>query len=214
MGQMNRADGHQHPLIIGLTGSIGSGKSTVSALLRELGAVVLDADAYAREAAEALQPEICGLFPEACEAGWLDRRKLGQVVFADLEAKRRLEALIHPYVRRRMLEDTQRALEAGDRVIVHDIPLLFEAGREGDFSGVLVVAAPGELRLQRVMSRSGLSREEVLARDANQMPQDEKILRATWVIWNDGDLATLRERVKDWYTRVTPSSSPPMSGGR
>ncbi|HEU4741022.1 MAG TPA: dephospho-CoA kinase [Meiothermus sp.] len=201
---MNPADGDQHPLIIGLTGSIGSGKSTVSALLRELGAVVLDADVYAREAAEALQPEICASFPQACAAGFLDRRKLGQIVFADQEAKRRLEALIHPYVRRRMIEDTQKALEAGVRVVVHDIPLLFETGREGSFRGVLVVAAPYELRLQRVMSRSGLSPEEVLARDANQMPQDEKIRLATWVIWNDGNLETLRERVRNWYEKINP----------
>lgn len=202
MGQMNPADSDQHPLIIGLTGSIGSGKSTVSALLRELGAVVLDADAYAREAAEALQAEICASFPEACEGGWLDRRKLGQIVFADQEAKRKLEALIHPYVRRRMIEDTQKALDAGVRVVVHDIPLLFETGREGSFRGVLVVAAPYELRLQRVMARSGLSREEVQARDANQMPQEDKTKRATWVIWNDADLETLRERVRNWYTSL------------
>jgi len=198
-GQMNPADSHQHPLIIGLTGSIGSGKSTVSALLRELGATVLDADLYAREAAEVLKGEICAAFPEACAGGFLDRRKLGQRVFADQEAKRRLEALIHPYVRRRMAEDTQQALQAGGQVVIHDIPLLFEAGREGGLSGVLVVAAPLELRVARVVARSGLSPEEVLARDANQLPQDEKIRRATWVIWNDGDLQTLRERVRNWY---------------
>ncbi|PZA07928.1 MULTISPECIES: dephospho-CoA kinase [unclassified Meiothermus] len=196
---MNPADSHQHPLIIGLTGSIGSGKSTVSALLRELGATVLDADLYAREAAEALKGEICAAFPEACAEGFLDRRRLGQRVFADPEAKGRLEALVHPYVRRRMAEETQQALEAGNWVVVHDIPLLFETGRAGDFAGVLVVAAPYELRLRRVMARSGLSPEEVRARDANQLPQEEKIRRATWVIWNDADLQTLRERVRNWY---------------
>ncbi len=188
--------------LIGLTGSIGSGKSTVAQRLRELGVPVLDADEYAREGAVALKAEICQAFPEACREGEIDRAALGRRVFADLEARRRLEALLHPYVRRRMREETEKALSAGQKLVVHDIPLLFETGREADFAGVLVVAAPTELRKARVMARSGLSEAEFTARDQSQMPQEDKVHRATWVIWNDADLETLRERVDAWYREV------------
>ncbi|GIW24357.1 dephospho-CoA kinase [Meiothermus sp.] len=188
--------------LIGLTGSIGSGKSTVAQRLRELGVRVLDADEYAREAASALRAEICQAFPEVCRDGEIDRAALGRRVFADPEARRRLEALIHPYVRRRMREETQKALSMGAKVVVHDIPLLFETGRQADFAGVLVVAAPTELRKARVMARSGLSEAEFEARDKSQMPQEEKVRRATWVIWNDADLATLQKRVDAWYKEV------------
>lgn len=188
--------------LIGLTGSIGSGKSTVAQRLRELGVPVLDADEYAREGAVALKAEICQAFPEVCREGEIDRAALGRRVFADPEARRRLEALLHPYVRRRMHDETAKALSAGQKMVVHDIPLLFETGREADFAGVLVVAAPTELRKARVMARSGLSEAEFTARDQSQLPQEEKVRRATWVIWNDADLETLRERVDAWYREV------------
>lgn len=188
--------------LIGLTGSIGSGKSTVAQRLRELGVPVLDADEYAREGAVVLKAEICQAFPEVCQGGEIDRAALGRRVFADPEARERLEALIHPYVRRRMREETEKALRQGHQVVMHDIPLLFETGREADFAGVLVVAAPTELRKARVMARSGLSEAEFLARDQSQMPQEEKVRRATWVIWNEADLDTLHERVEAWYREV------------
>ncbi|RDI94848.1 dephospho-CoA kinase [Meiothermus sp. QL-1] len=188
--------------LIGLTGSIGSGKSTVGALLRELGVVVLDADRLAREGAEVFEAEICRMFPEVCREGRVDRRALAQRVFADEAARRRLEALLHPYVRRRLEEETERARAAGQALVVQEIPLLFESGREGEFEGVLVVAAPEALRRARVMARSGLSAAEFEARDQAQMPQAEKLRRARWVIWNDADLDTLRRRVKAWYKEV------------
>lgn len=188
--------------LIGLTGSIGSGKSTVAQRLRALGMPVLDADEYAREAARVLKAEICQAFPEACREGELDRSALGRLVFSNPVARRRLEALIHPYVRRRMQEETEKARQAGYRLVVHDIPLLFEAGREPDFAGVLVVAAPTALRKARVMARSGLSEAEFAARDQSQMPQEEKVRRATWVIWNEADLDTLYQRVDAWYREV------------
>lgn len=187
---------------IGLTGSIGSGKSTVAQQLRELGVPVLDADEYAREGARVLESEICQAFPEACPEGEINRPALGRLVFGDPEARKRLEAILHPYVRQRMREEAEKAQAAGKPVVVHDIPLLFETGREADFAGVLLVAAPTELRKQRVMDRSGLSEAEFAARDASQMPQADKIRRATWVIWNDADRPTLRERVDAWYRKV------------
>lgn len=187
---------------VGLTGSIGSGKSTVAQRLRELGVPVLDADEFAREGAVALKAEICQAFPEACSDEEIDRPALGRLVFGDPGARKRLEALIHPYVRRRMQEEAEKAAAADHKVVVHDIPLLFETGRAADFSGVLVVAAPTELRKARVRARSGLSEAEFVARDQSQMPQEEKIRRATWVIWNDADLSTLRKRVDAWYRGV------------
>lgn len=188
---------------IGLTGSIGSGKSTVAAMLRELGVPVLDADVYAREGANVLRNEICAAFPEVCSEAGVDRTVLGMRVFAEEEARKRLEAILHPYVRRRMAEETEKVLRAGAKLIVQDIPLLFETGREGLFDGVLVVAAPDLLRLQRVRARNGLSEADFKAREAAQMPQEEKIARATWVLHNDGDLDRLRSQVRDWYGEVS-----------
>lgn len=187
---------------IGLTGSIGSGKSTVAAMLRELGVVVLDADAYAREGTTVLQGEICAAFPEVCRTTGIDRAALSRRVFSDADARKRLEAILHPYVRRRMAEEGQKALQAGAPLVVEDIPLLFETGGEARFDGVLVVVAPEALRQQRVQARNGLSEAEFRARDAAQMPQAEKIARATWVLHNDGDLEQLRAQVRDWYKQV------------
>lgn len=183
--------------LVGLTGSIGSGKSTVAELLRRRGVPVLDADALAREGAEVLKAEICRMFPEACRSGEVDRRTLGALVFADAEARRRLESLLHPYVRARLEEETERARARGVPLLVQEIPLLFESGREGEFDGVLVVAAPEEHRRRRVVAR-GLSEAEFEARDRAQLPQEEKLRRATWVIWNEADLGTLQARVAAW----------------
>jgi len=188
---------------IGLTGSIGSGKSTVAAMLRELGVPVLDADKFAREGATLLQGEICAAFPEVCGRAGIDRAALGRRVFADQEARKRLEAILHPYVRGRMAEESQKAAATGANIIVQDIPLLFETGREGLFQGVLLVVAPTELRMERAKLRNGLSEADFRARDAAQMPQEEKIVKSTWVISNDGDLEQLRSHVQNWYEGVS-----------
>ena len=188
-------------LRIGLTGSIGSGKSMVAKILRAQGVVVLDADEYAREAAEVLKGEICAEFPQACQEGQLDRRRLAQLVFADLEARTRLESIIHPYVGQRFEQETARLQEQQARLVVYEIPLLFERGWEERLDGVLVVAADDELRFERVMKRNGISREEVVARDRVQTPQAQKIRRATWVMSNDGDEAQLKHQVEDWLAQ-------------
>lgn len=187
---------------IGLTGSIGSGKSTVAAMLRELGVPVLDADVFAREGAVVLRGEICATFPEVCTDAGIDRAALGRRVFGDEQARKRLEAILHPYVRQRMAQETEKALTAGAKIIVQDIPLLFETGREGLFDGVLLVVAPDEARMRRVEARNGLSEADFRSRDATQMPQQEKIAKATWVIRNDGDLEQLRSHVRNWYKEV------------
>jgi dephospho-CoA kinase len=186
-------DQAKHPIIIGLTGNIGSGKSTVAAFLREMGYPVLDADLLAERARELKKAEIKALFPEAFLGEELDRRRLAQLVFSDPQKLRALEELIHPEVRR-LLEEELSRLEAP--LVFVEITLLFEKGWEGRLQGTILVAAPLEERLKRAMARSGLSREEVLARERAQMPEEEKRRRATWVLENRGSLEDLRAQVQ------------------
>ncbi|GAA6747032.1 dephospho-CoA kinase [Thermus brockianus] len=178
----------KHPIIIGITGNIGSGKSTVAQLLRAWGYPVLDLDLLAERARENKKEELRRLFPEAFRGGVLDRRALGRLVFADPERLRALEDLLHPEIRR-LLEEELARLEAP--LVFLEIPLLFEKGWEGRVDATLLVAAPWEERLRRVVARSGLSPEEVLARERAQMPEEEKRKRATWVVENAGSLAEL-----------------------
>jgi dephospho-CoA kinase len=186
-------DQAKHPIIIGLTGNIGSGKSTVAAFLREMGYPVLDADLLAERARELKKAELKALFPKAFLGEELDRRRLAQLVFSDPQRLRALEELIHPEVRR-LLEEELSRLEAP--LVFVEIPLLFEKGWEGRLQGTILVAAPLEERLKRAMARSGLSREEVLARERAQMPEEEKRRRATWVLENRGSLEDLRAQVQ------------------
>jgi dephospho-CoA kinase len=186
-------DQAKHPIIIGLTGNIGSGKSTVAAFLREMGYPVLDADLLAERARELKKAELKALFPEALLGEELDRRRLAQLVFSDPQRLRALEELIHPEVRR-LLEEELSRLEAP--LVFVEIPLLFEKGWEGRLQGTILVAAPLEERLKRAMARLGLSREEVLARERAQMPEEEKRRRATWVLENRGSLEDLRAQVQ------------------
>ncbi len=183
----------KHPIIIGLTGNIGSGKSTVAALLREMGYPVLDTDLLAARARENKKEELKRLFPEAFQGEELDRRRLAQAVFSDPERLRALEALVHPEVRRLLWEELAH-LNAP--LVFLEIPLLFEKGWEERLDGVVLVAAPLEERLRRVMARSGLSREEVLARERAQVPEEEKRRRATWVLENRGSLEDLEAQVQ------------------
>ncbi|WP_413216946.1 dephospho-CoA kinase [Thermus oshimai] len=191
---MERRERAKHPFIIGLTGNIGSGKSTVARLLRAWGYKVVDADELARRARENKKEELKRLFPEAFRGEELDTRALGRLVFSDPECLKALEALLHPEIRR-LLEEELKGLE-GERVVFLEIPLLFEKGWEGRLDGVLLVKAPLELRLERVMARSGLSREEVLARERAQMPEEEKAGRADWVLENRGSLEELEENLR------------------
>ncbi|GGM13994.1 dephospho-CoA kinase [Deinococcus aerophilus] len=176
------------PHRLGLTGSIGAGKSTVAELLRARGLSVLDADEQARHATQEPQTlaRIGAAFPGTVVGGVLDRAALAAVAFADPARLAELNAIVHPRVRARMQALEAEAARRGAAWVVQDIPLLFEGGLESGMDAVLVVDAPLEVRLERVMARSGLSREEVLARDARQMPAAEKRQKATVVIENGG----------------------------
>jgi dephospho-CoA kinase len=185
-------------LLVGLTGGIGSGKSTVTGMLAERGAVVLDADRLARDA---VAPGTEGFdavmarFGDTVIApdGALDRAALARIVFADDEARAALEAIVHPDVQRRIAESVTAHAETDDVVVV-DSPLLIEAGAHEGFEVVVVVTAPIDERVARLAAR-GMSEEDVLARDAAQMPLEEKAALADVVVDNDGSLDDLESKV-------------------
>lgn len=187
-------------LLVGLTGGIGSGKSTVARMLAARGAVVLDADAFARDAVAAGTPgfravvqrfggEVVG--PD----GELDRGALAAIVFADDQARRDLEAIVHPEVRRRLRRSIEAHADADD-ILVIDSPLLVEAGQGGSVQLLVVVTAPEEAQLERLAAGRGMSERDVRARMAAQMPLEEKAAKADVVLDNGGDLHDLERQVE------------------
>jgi dephospho-CoA kinase len=185
--------------LVGLTGGIGSGKSTVGRMLEELGVPVIDADQIARAVVEPGQPAhaaIAALWPDAIAPdGRIDRKRLGARVFADAGARAQLEAITHPRIRERALADAAALERAGHRLAFYEAALLVEAGRREDFDGLVVVSADEERQLARVVARDRCTRDEALARLRAQLPLAEKRKRATHVIDNDGDLAGTRRQV-------------------
>jgi dephospho-CoA kinase len=197
--------------IIGLTGGIGSGKSTVSTILRELGATVVDADEGARVVVQPGQPalgEIRDRFGDAVFAadGGLDREKLADVVFNDERARADLNAITHPRVRAWMAEQMQAAAAAGAPAVVLDIPLLFESGLTAGLDEIVVVWAPVEEQFRRAVAR-GLRGDDVRARIKAQMPIEEKRSQATVVINNAGSKEQTRRQVEELWKTVL--SRPP-----
>ncbi len=196
---------------IGLTGGIGSGKSTVAGMLRELGAAVIDADAISRgltAAGGAALPEIARQFGTHMIGadGALDRSAMRQLVFADPAARQRLEAIIHPLVGQQTAERAQSALAQGCRVLVHDVPLLVEAGERWrrQLDRIWVVDCEEATQRQRVMARSGLSAAEVQAIIDQQARRQQRLACADGVIRNEGlDLAALREQVQQAWQHMT-----------
>ena len=185
---------------IGLTGSIGSGKSTVARLLLARGIPVLDADAVARQVSsrsDVLAEVSSRLGAQYVLPDGLNRPALAELVFSQPSARATLNAIIHPAVREEMTR-LEAQLEAdGARAVAQDIPLLFENKLETLFDAVILVDAPLETRVARVMQRDGATREAVLARDAAQMPSSEKRSRADFILENDGDKAALEAQVTD-----------------
>jgi dephospho-CoA kinase len=182
--------------VVGLTGGIASGKTTFAGVLRARGVPVVDADALARAAVAPGAPalaEIARAFGPGVLAadGTLDRKALAAVVFADPAARRRLEAITHPAVRRGMAEETARLAAAGHPLAFYDTPLLYEVGLEGALDSVVVVWAPRDVQRARLAARDGLSGAEAEARLAAQLPIDEKAARADFVVENVGAAADL-----------------------
>jgi dephospho-CoA kinase len=192
-------------LRVGLTGGIGAGKSEVSARLAAQGAVVIDADAIAREVVEpgteglAKVVEAFGrgvLLPD----GTLDRPRLGEIVFADPELRGRLNAIVHPRVGARMAE-LERAAGPG-AIVVLDVPLIAESGRTDDYDLVVVVDAPPRVQVDRLVRRRGMTREQARARMEAQASREQRLAIADIVIDNSGSLAELDRQVGDLWAEL------------
>jgi len=191
---------------VGLTGGIASGKSSVSAMLAELGAVVIDSDQLAREVVAKGTPGLAAVVEAfgkqvLTEDGELDRAAMGALVFADESQRKALEGILHPLIGERSAELAEAA--GPDALVVHDIPLLAEAGIAETFDAVIVVDAPEELQIERMMRDRGWSREEAESRIAAQASREDRLAIATYVIENTGSLDELRERVEEVYADVT-----------
>ncbi len=193
---------------VGLTGGIGAGKSEVARLLASYGAVVVDADAIAREVVEPGTPGLAAVVAEFGAGvlgpdGSLDRAALGRIVFADDERRRALEAIVHPLVAARSAELVAAA--PGDAIVVYDVPLLVENGLQ-DAYPVVVVDAPDEVRLDR-LERRGLPRDEARARMAAQATREQRLAVATYVIDNSGDRDALAAQVRALWIALTGTHS-------
>jgi dephospho-CoA kinase len=192
------------PFVLGLTGSVGMGKSTVAAMFEQCGVPVFDADAVVRRLqgpGGTLVDEIEDAFPGTTGPAGVDREALGAVVFGDPAALARLEAIVHPAVRvarRDFLRD-----HAGAKLVVLDIPLLFEKGGAEEVDAVAVVSAPPELQRARVLARHGMTPERFDRILALQLPDAEKRARADYVIDTGIDLAETRKQVEQLVENLT-----------
>jgi dephospho-CoA kinase len=192
-------------LVIGLTGGIGSGKSTASALLAAKGAVILDADAITRS----LQVPGTEVFAAMVERfgpgilapdGTLDRAAVAKVVFADEQAKRDLEAIVHPAVGNVMVTRLQELADT-DTVVIYDVPLLVESGRKG-YAAVIVVDVDPEIAIARLVEQRGMTEADARARIANQVSREERLAVADHVIDNSGTREHLQEQVDEAWAWI------------
>lgn len=183
--------------IVGLTGGIASGKSTVGGIFRELGVHVVDADLVAREVvakgSEGLAEVVRAFGSEVlAEDGSLDRKKLGAIVFADTEKRKLLESITHPRIGARSMAELGALAQRGDPYGIYEAALLVENGSHRMMQALVVVAASEDVQVRRVMERDGMSEADARARIAAQLPLAQKIAAADHVIWNDGDRDALR----------------------
>lgn len=206
-------------LIVGLTGGIGSGKSTVSELLVQRGATLIDADAITRELQTPGRPVLAAIVERfgdgvLAEDGSLDRKALADLVFPDPEALAALNAIVHPEVGREIAERLEAA-RAGGGIVVLDIPLLVESGRD-DLAATVVVDVEPTVAVERLVQHRGIDREDALARQSRQASREERLARADWVVENDGDLVDLAAEVDklwSWLEDLARSSSSDGPGG-
>jgi dephospho-CoA kinase len=189
-------------LLVGLTGGIGTGKSTVSAMFRALGAVVIDADQLAREVVEPGEPALARIVEEfgpdvLRPDGRLDRQALGAIVFADSGKRRRLEAITHPAIRERLARRLAQLTGEGFRgVVLFDAPVIVESGFARTMDRLVVVVTDEATQLARLMARDAIGREEALRKIRSQMPLAEKARLADHVIDNSGDRAATEAQVR------------------
>ena len=196
------------PVRVGLSGGIAAGKSTVAERFAFLGARVLDADAVSRtaldpgtECYDAVVAHFGGGILK--EDGTVDRKKLGSIVFGDEPERLFLNSIVHPYVLNKMEQSYEEISRQGDcRVVVFDIPLLIECGAYLSMQKNIIVASDDEIRIERIMKRNLLSREDAVARIRSQIPQEEQICYADYVIWNNSTVADLNAAVDNVFKRL------------
>ena len=199
-------------LLIGLTGNIASGKSEVARIFADLGATVIDADELSREAVQPGSPALRAIVARWGDRmlnadGTLNRSALRSIVFSKEEDRRALNEIVHPEVKRLRDLLISEARARGDEVVVSAIPLLFEAGLEKEFDRIILVDAPDDVRLSRLVHRRGLSEAEARRMMDSQLPASEKRSRAHVVIENDHDLKALRRAVERAWHDVTDQSA-------
>jgi dephospho-CoA kinase len=191
-------------LRVGLTGGIASGKSTVADGLASRGAVIIDADQLAREVVDTGTPVLAAIVArfgdQVLVGGRLDRAALAKIVFADHEARRDLESIIHPAVRHRAAE--LEAAAPPDAVVVHVIPLLVETGQAADFDVCVVVDVDPETQLARLLARSDMTLEEAESRMAAQASRAQRLAAADVVLDNNGTIAELRGQIDDLWSHL------------
>jgi len=200
-------------LLVGLTGNIGSGKSTVAQLLSERGATIIDADVLARRAVEQGTPAYASIVERwgtsiLAADGLIDRAALRRIVFSEPQELEQLNAFVHPEVERMLAALVQQARQRGDRLVVCDIPLLFERRMTDAFDRILLVDAPRPVRLERLVRERGLRETEAMAMIVAQMPAELKRARADFVIDNVGTLTQLDQRVAEvWSALLTDAEA-------
>jgi dephospho-CoA kinase len=206
--------------VVGLSGGIGSGKSSVLAMLVELGATPIDADAIVHEMQAPGTPmlaEMAAAFGDEVirEDGSLDREAVGAIVFRDEEARAQLGNIVHPPVIAEMGNRAKQAVERGDPLVVLDIPLLFEGAKHGSgsaavmsYDATILVWVPERVQVERTVARDGCEEAEALRRIAAQMPIDEKRELADIIIDNSGDHDSTRKQVRAIYTQLTGTTEP------
>ena len=195
---------------IALTGGIATGKSHVLARFAAVGVPTIDADVLAHDVVAPGTPGLATLVDTFGKdvldpSGALDRRKLGALVFADAEQRRRLEGIVHPAVRA-AIEQWFTSLPSSTPFAIADIPLLYETGRAADFEKIIVTAGDPETQVRRIMARDGLSEQNARARVASQIPIAEKVLRADYVIDTNGSLVETNAQVEAVYNDLVGRS--------
>jgi dephospho-CoA kinase len=200
-------------LLVGLTGNIASGKSTVAQLFGRWGATVIDADALARQAVEVGMPAYHAIVERWGQSvtapdGPIDRRELRQRVFSDSEQLEALNAIVHPEVQRlrdQLIDDARRR---GDRIVVCDIPLLFERRLADQFDRIVLVDAPRPVRMERLVRDRGLETTEAMKMIASQMPAELKRARADYLIDNTGTPDELETRAREIWSALQRDAAP------
>lgn len=195
----------KRPLLIGLTGSIGMGKSVTARLFEKEGAAVFCADSVARSFLRPggkAEKKIKTLFPEALWRGHISRKRLGAIVFADPSARKKLEKILHPLVFAARAAFIERAARKKQSAVLLDIPLLFETGEDKKVDVIVCVSAPKKTQEKRVLKRKNMTRSKLRSILASQWPDEKKRRRATYVVKTDKGLADARRQVKNIWKEL------------